>query len=163
MNTSTQFLAFVIVVFWGTVSGPATLWPSTTNTRPRVLQRYEILVSPKQIRTTVKAPREITVLFPIDGYFLPATAARELATIRPVPGGEILIEGHADGSGYAWFNTRLSQLRAQSVERVVRTATGTNQRIKLVWHGADRPLGDNRTPGGRAANRRVTVKFFEEE
>jgi len=163
MNTSTQFLAFVIVVFWGTVSGPATLWPSATNTRPRVLQRYEILVSPKQIRTTVKAPREITVLFPIDGYHLNASSSRELTAIRPAPGSEILIEGHADATGYAWFNTRLSQLRAQTVAAVIKTTTATNQKIKIIWHGAERPAGDNRTPGGRAANRRVVVKFFEEE
>ncbi len=163
MNTSTQFLVFVIVVFWGTVSGPATLWPSATNARPRVLQRYEILVSPKQIRTTVKAPREITLLFPIDGYFLSPLASRELSTIKPAAGSTISIEGHADATGYEWFNTRLSQLRAQAVEKAIKNTVGTNHPVTVVWHGSQRPIGDNRTPGGRNANRRVIVKFFEEE
>jgi outer membrane protein OmpA-like peptidoglycan-associated protein len=163
MNRSNHFRFLVAVFFLGTSSVPTTLWSLATNARPRVLQRYEILVSPKQIRTTVKAPREITVLFPIDGHILPYSAARELATIRPAPGSQIKIEGHADATGYAWFNTRLSQLRAQTVAAVIKTTTATNQKIKIIWHGAERPAGDNRTPGGRAANRRVTVKFFEEE
>jgi len=163
MKPATVFLVLFGIIFWGTVSSPATLWSKSTNARPRVLQRYEILVSPKQIRTTVKAPREITLLFPIDGYFLSPMASREVTSIRPAPGSTISIEGHADATGYAWFNTRLSQLRALAVEKAVKNTVGTNHPVTVVWHGAQRPVGDNRTAGGRAANRRVVVRFFEEE
>jgi len=79
-----------------------------------------------------------------------ATALKEhteLARIR--------IEGHTDNVGDAAMNVRLSEARAESVRRALLTRGVPDQRLQIRGYGETRPVAPNRSPAGRARNRRV--------
>lgn len=67
----------------------------------------------------------------------------------------IEISGHTDNVGTAAYNRRLSLLRAESVKRYLVNKGVSAERIKTVGYGFDRPIADNKTPEGRAKNRRI--------
>ncbi len=78
-----------------------------------------------------------------------ALAMGDNATIK------VRIEGHTDSRGSARYNLGLSKQRAASVRRYM-VARGVDPgRMQSEGYGEDRPIEDNRTSDGRAANRRV--------
>jgi OOP family OmpA-OmpF porin len=69
--------------------------------------------------------------------------------------------GHTDNAGSRAGNLSLSQARAQAVKDYV---VGRGVRPELVTvsgEGPDRPVADNRTPEGRARNRRIEFKVVQ--
>lgn len=73
---------------------------------------------------------------------------------------EILIEGHTDSTGLAKKNMTLSEDRASSVSRELKSKGISGGRITTNGYGATQPVADNGTVDGRAANRRVEVAIF---
>jgi OOP family OmpA-OmpF porin len=68
---------------------------------------------------------------------------------------QLRIEGHTDNSGNADFNNLLSLRRAESVKRwLVEHGIDAGQ-LQTAGFGPSRPIADNATSIGRAANRRV--------
>ena len=78
-----------------------------------------------------------------------AMALIERSTIR------VSIEGHTDNQGSDRYNQDLSDRRAASVRRYLIAQGVEPQRLKSRGFGESRPIEDNRTEEGRAANRRV--------
>jgi len=72
------------------------------------------------------------------------------------PYARIVIGGHTDGSGDREFNVRLSQARAEAIERFFYFAGIASERMQIVAYGDSQPIASNATPQGRAANRRIT-------
>jgi outer membrane protein OmpA-like peptidoglycan-associated protein len=73
------------------------------------------------------------------------------------------IDGHTDDRGDNAMNQKLSEGRAASV-RVWLTQHGVEgDRLESHGYGEDKPIADNTTDTGRAANRRVEFKILEEE
>ncbi|WP_045875326.1 OmpA family protein [Pseudofrankia sp. DC12] len=68
-----------------------------------------------------------------------------------------LVAGHADGTGPASVNQALSLGRAQAVVGYLVTRGVLAGRLRAVGYGANRPIADNATRAGRAANRRVEI------
>jgi len=73
------------------------------------------------------------------------------------------IEGHTDDRGDNAMNQRLSQNRANSVMTWLVQHGIEDARVEAHGYGEDRPIEDNETDKGRAANRRVEFKIAEEE
>jgi outer membrane protein OmpA-like peptidoglycan-associated protein len=70
----------------------------------------------------------------------------------------VWVEGHTDGAGEAARNALLSEQRARAVLRwLVRRGVALD-RLQARGLGPTRPIGSNRTPEGRAANRRVEFR-----
>jgi outer membrane protein OmpA-like peptidoglycan-associated protein len=67
----------------------------------------------------------------------------------------IAIEGHTDNRGKVEYNTDLSDRRARSVVRWLTEHGIAAERLSGKGYGPSRPIADNRTAAGRAANRRV--------
>lgn len=81
-----------------------------------------------------------------------------LETIRATPKVvEVRIEGHTDNVGSDAINLPLSKARANRVKDylVLNGLELTN--IRVEGYGSSRPVADNNTEAGRAANRRVEV------
>ena len=78
-----------------------------------------------------------------------ALALRDLSTIT------VRIEGHTDSRGSTRSNLKLSQRRAASVRRYLISRGIDPGRMVSEGYGEERPIEDNRTADGRAANRRV--------
>jgi outer membrane protein OmpA-like peptidoglycan-associated protein len=81
----------------------------------------------------------------------------DLATVAyQCPRTQIVIGGHIDDQGDDQTKLRLSQARAEAVERFFHIAGIDPARTRVVAYGDSRPIASNATPEGRAANRRIT-------
>lgn len=74
------------------------------------------------------------------------------------PSMRIELRGHTDSVGDATANQRLSEQRAQSIQRFLVGQGIEAWRITVTGFGSTRPVADNSTAGGRALNRRVEVR-----
>ncbi len=68
------------------------------------------------------------------------------------------VAGHTDALGSEAFNQTLSEARAQAAVDYLATAGVDPNRLVSVGYGESRPIADNATAAGRAANRRI--EFF---
>lgn len=73
------------------------------------------------------------------------------------PEWQLLIEGHTDSTGAAAHNQTLSVERAASVKAYLVSKGIAPPRLTTGGFGASRPVADNATELGRAANRRVEL------
>ena len=78
-----------------------------------------------------------------------ALALSDYPTIR------MSIEGHTDDQGSDQYNLDLSQRRASSVRDYLISQGVEADRMTSSGYGESKPIDDNRTASGRAANRRV--------
>lgn len=67
------------------------------------------------------------------------------------------LEGHTDNVGKVEKNLQLSKDRANAVKTFFVTKGIAESRITAQGFGMTHPIADNRTPAGRAANRRVDI------
>jgi outer membrane protein OmpA-like peptidoglycan-associated protein len=74
-------------------------------------------------------------------------------------GQKIQITGHTDDVGTVPFNQVLSDKRAESVMKFLISLGCDPNKIRAVGLGKSAPIADNKTEAGRAANRRVEIKF----
>jgi outer membrane protein OmpA-like peptidoglycan-associated protein len=103
-----------------------------------------------------------SVLFETDKSALLPQAMNKLndvadALIKGNPDSNITIEGHTDSTGSRDHNLVLSQQRAEAVKQALVGRGVSADRIKTVGVGPDRPVADNKSPEGRADNRRVEI------
>ncbi len=68
------------------------------------------------------------------------------------------IQGHTDSTGSEAHNLKLGEARAESVMRYLSMQHGFPlHRMNAISYGAAKPVADNHTREGRAANRRVAL------
>ena len=67
------------------------------------------------------------------------------------------VAGHTDSTGSAQYNQQLSEQRANSVAQYLESQGLASNRVVTIGAGETRPVADNSTPEGRAANRRVEL------
>jgi outer membrane protein, adhesin transport system len=101
-------------------------------------------------------------LFDVGSSVLTANAAQKLdkliEQVKATPNVvQIKIDGHTDNTGTDMLNIPLSKARAQSVRDYFVLNGLEKIAILTDGFGATRPVGDNSTDAGRAANRRVEV------
>lgn len=76
--------------------------------------------------------------------------------LKEYPDLKINITGHTDNVGNAAANQQLSEQRAASVREYLNKTFGIdNSRMTTSGKGASVPVADNKTPEGKAQNRRV--------
>lgn len=81
------------------------------------------------------------------------------ARLMAHPEWHLTIEGHTDNSGIPTKNMVLSQRRADAIRAYLLSKGIDGNRLTAVGYGSSRPMADNRTVAGRAANRRVEFKL----
>ncbi len=81
-------------------------------------------------------------------------------TLQEYPTIRVEISGHTDNVGVPADNLLLSQQRADAVKaHLVGKGVDPNRLVALGF-GSTKPIGDNKTPAGRAQNRRVEFKLL---
>lgn len=75
----------------------------------------------------------------------------------------IALEGHADNTGAAELNQKLSQERASEIGRALVARGVPEQRIRTEGFAARRPVASNATEDGLRLNRRVEVVLLDEK
>lgn len=104
------------------------------------------------------------VLFEIDSADIDASGRevldRAIEQLRELEvSGTLLVVGHTDNVGGARYNQDLSERRAESVARVLRSELGSSVTIETEGRGYDDPIASNDTDSGKALNRRVTLDY----
>ncbi len=74
----------------------------------------------------------------------------------------IRIEGHTDSVGNDELNMKLSQARADSVMKYLIRKGIAPERMEARGYGETMPVADNKTPEGRAKNRRVEFVIIKQ-
>jgi outer membrane protein OmpA-like peptidoglycan-associated protein len=91
-----------------------------------------------------------------------STIDRLASALKESSGRTVLIEGHTDSVGSAEFNQRLSENRAESVQRALLERGVAANQIRTVGKGETTPVASNDTASGRQQNRRVEMIFQED-
>jgi OmpA-OmpF porin, OOP family len=77
--------------------------------------------------------------------------------------GPVLIEGHTDNVGARAYNLDLSNRRARAVLEYLVSKGIDRKRLRSQGFGFERPIATNKTPLGRAKNRRVEFRLVKPE
>ena len=75
------------------------------------------------------------------------------------PGKKVMVTGHADNTGSAEVNQRVSAHRAEFIKQQLLDAGIAESSIETAAKSYLEPIADNSTPEGRAKNRRVDIKI----
>ena len=111
-------------------------------------------------------PRTETVTFRRVGFAFASAAltpaARSIldevaAALKRYPQMKVELQGHSDSVGPESYNVGLSQRRAHSVRDYLISQGASAGQLAVTGYGERRPIADNRTGDGRAANRRVVM------
>lgn len=78
--------------------------------------------------------------------------------VRQCGVSRVEISGHTDADGDDTANLRLSEQRAEAVKAYMITAGVMPDRGMAVGYGESRPVADNETDEGKAANRRIELR-----
>jgi outer membrane protein OmpA-like peptidoglycan-associated protein len=81
-----------------------------------------------------------------------------ISTMNSNPSLNIELSGHTDNIGGKEYNQKLSEARAKSVADYLISKDISKDRIMSKGYGFDVPIADNKTPDGRAKNRRTELK-----
>lgn len=107
---------------------------------------------------------ESGLVFDVDSYSLreeTKTNLTELSeTLKKYDDTNILIEGHTDNTGADTYNQKLSENRADAVEKFLVTQGVKNSRLTTKGYGEGQPLDSNESEAGRQKNRRVEVAIY---
>jgi outer membrane protein OmpA-like peptidoglycan-associated protein len=77
-------------------------------------------------------------------------------TLQRLPSHKrVRVEGHTDDAGNREHNIDLSYRRAKAVVEYLKARGVPAERLEYMGYGGGKPLADNRSPEGRALNRRV--------
>ncbi|MBN1578645.1 MAG: OmpA family protein [Chitinispirillaceae bacterium] len=83
------------------------------------------------------------------------TLDRAVAELEKYKTLRLRIEGHTDNAGKPDLNRKLSESRAESVKAYFISKGIDSSRLETAGYGDTRPVEDNKTAAGRAANRRI--------
>jgi len=107
------------------------------------------------------------LLFAFDSDSIQAAAGtnlRELASsLQKYPESQLLIVGHTDNVGDAYYNQRLSERRANSAATYLASQGVARSRLAASGKGESEPVTTNQTDAGRQKNRRVEVAIYASE
>lgn len=128
--------------------------------RAKLLQQFNTIL---ETRDTARGliVNMSDVLFDTGKYTLRPLAREKLARISGIisayPGLKLDIEGHTDSVGSDAFNQRLSEQRAQAVEKYLMQQGLPEASMTATGFGKTQPIASNATAKGRQQNRRVEL------
>lgn len=115
----------------------------------------------------IKVTFDSGILFPTNGVKLNKTSKAELkefaAKMSDFKDTDITIYGHTDNTGTAEVNERISQQRADAVQKYLASCGIAADRMVSQGLSYTMPVADNATKEGRAANRRVEIYISANE
>jgi len=136
---------------------------SVGNYLDKQAQELEKVAETKRVENAVLVKMRSDLLFDFDEAQLRPEALNQLNKVGDIlakyPEDRIRIEGHTDSIGSANYNDELAKRRALAVKDALETRGVKEHQMVTVGVGEERPVADNTTVDGRAANRRVQLKI----
>lgn len=139
---------------------------------PKIYQSPEAKVDPKMTKREVDNDTVVTSWFKkqvVMGQFAFGSVESDLDlavyanVLRNYPQAKVEIVGHADATGSAEYNQKLSEERAQTISDKLEQLGVDSAQISFKGVGESSPIASNDDNLGRAKNRRVeiTIQGFE--
>jgi outer membrane protein OmpA-like peptidoglycan-associated protein len=130
--------------------------------RDAAVARLKKVAQVKQNGRTVAITLNGSVLFAVNESRLLPIAQQRLDSVAEAirhidPGQQIVIVGHADTTGDASYNEKLSRDRAEAVRNYLLTKGVDGDRMVITGKGEAEPVASNESAEGRANNRRVEI------
>jgi outer membrane protein OmpA-like peptidoglycan-associated protein len=154
--------------FNASVDAPAEPEPTTPTPDPAPVEPVEPVTPPTVADQTQarncqrefnRAFRGQTINFETSSARISRTSQRLLRRLAAIagdcPNARFTIAGHTDNQGAPGANMRLSQARANAVRAALGQLGVARGRMGARGFGETRPVANNRTAAGRAANRRI--------
>jgi outer membrane protein OmpA-like peptidoglycan-associated protein len=133
--------------------------------RRTLLERMNRLLRTQETEEGLQATLT-DVAFASGASRLSVPARENLAKVAGIllahPGLKIKLLGHADATGNAAFNERLSRTRAEEVRRFLAAQGLPQAALAAEGLGSTHPVDTNATPQGRRRNRRVDLMISGE-
>lgn len=153
----------------GQLSAPqarARLEAALQSAAPRhvVHNRIELITPAEHLALCMQATAGMDLFFGPDGVHLTEDGLAELRRLTPIlqrSTGPIRVEAHTDTVGEAGVNRGRSVTRAEAIKAFLVEQGIAADRIQARGFGESKPIADNATPAGRAANRRVLIELAE--
>ncbi|MDR2041512.1 MAG: OmpA family protein [Tannerella sp.] len=133
----------------------------------------DVVLPQKRAIETVKKGQAVKVTFHSGLLFLKNASTlsdtakyilRQLAAcVNRYPDTDLRIVCYTDNTGETQPNCMLSERRAKGVRDYLGAQGVAEDRMTFLGMGALHPAADNRTPAGRAQNRRLEIWFFAGE
>lgn len=115
----------------------------------------------ERVNKGVRVTFDSNILFPTNSSYLTDQAKEDIKglvdEIKKQGPVKIVIEGHTDKTGTPEYNKWLSDKRAVSVKNLAVSLGLPAESIQTKGYGDTKPVADNKTPEGRAKNRRVEL------
>lgn len=128
--------------------------------RAKLLQQFNTILETRDTARGLVVNMS-DVLFDSGKYTLRPQAREKLARISGIvsayPGLSLAIEGHTDSVGGDAYNQRLSEERAESVEKYLTQQGLPETSLSAAGLGKTQPIASNTTAKGRQQNRRVEL------
>lgn len=125
-----------------------------------------VLVSAEEMKRYNAKIRINNIFFDFDKYALKKESLPELnrlvTFLKENPNYKVEISGHTDSIGTDKYNKDLALKRVNSVVEYLVSKGFKRERFVSKTFGSELPIADNRTPKGRALNRRVEIRFLNE-
>jgi outer membrane protein OmpA-like peptidoglycan-associated protein len=107
------------------------------------------------------------LLFDFDSDVIRGAASTNLTdlanSLNKYDESDVLIVGHTDAVGTDSYNQTLSERRAESASRYLRSQGVEGSRVRTNGRGEMEPVSTNDSEAGRSQNRRVEVAIFASE
>ncbi len=124
-------------------------------------KELEQVAETKRTENGVIVNMKSEILFDTGSAVLKDEAIAQIAKVGDIiakySDDRVRVEGHTDSTGTAAKNEDLSLRRADAVKRVLMGRGVKESQITALGEGATKPVADNKTAAGRAANRRVEL------
>ena len=128
---------------------------------PSPIQEVKLTTEEQEIINTVFKNLQFetgkAIIRPVSFTSLDALAG----LMKRKPAFKLLIDGHTDNVGKAAMNLALSKKRAKAAKDYLVNKGVETTRITDNGYGMTKPVSTNKTPEGRAQNRRVEFKIVE--
>lgn len=128
------------------VFGSATEDGAVKEEGPKITLAGEVLFAPNKATLAQKAEQELKQL---------------VSEVKTRDAQEITVVGHTDNVQGQAHNQKLSERRAKTIGKALRTSLGQDVEITTSGKGPDEPIADNKTEAGRKLNRRVEVTVLK--
>jgi NitT/TauT family transport system substrate-binding protein len=157
------------IVPWADASYPAIVQAITDLTGPAHEAEGRIAFTPpsaKDEKAPAVATKPVIINFNTGSWTLTSemkeTIENQLGQLSvEFAGMKVRIEGNTDNTGSAATNRELSHKRAKSVaDYLVKTYGFDPNRFVIIGNGPDKPVADNKTETGKAANRRTEFQLL---
>jgi outer membrane protein OmpA-like peptidoglycan-associated protein len=121
----------------------------------------------ERIDEGIKLTFDATILFDVNHAEIKSAGGDDLTKFAKIlnkyANTVVLVEGYTDASGSEERNLELSRQRAQAVADFLINQNVKGSRFSVTGHGEAKPIAENATAEGRAANRRVEVSIFADD